>query len=94
MHEIGIALGASGGRLLSILVSRGMVLGGIGSALGIAGALEVTRGVQGMLLGIRPTNPGTFAGVTAFFLLIALGACLLPTFRAMQVDPLEALRKE
>jgi ABC-type lipoprotein release transport system permease subunit len=47
-----------------------------------------------MLFQTNPTDPVTFAGVTAFFLIVALGACMLPAWRALRVDPLEALRVE
>jgi putative ABC transport system permease protein len=91
---IRIALGASGGRVLGLVVSRGMLLVGIGSVLGIAGAVGATRLLQGMLFGISATDPTTFAGVTVLFVLVALGACVVPAGRALGVDPVEALRTE
>jgi putative ABC transport system permease protein len=96
IHEIGIrvALGASGGRVLLLVVNRGMLLVGVGSVLGIVGAVGATRLVEGMLFQISATDPVTFASVTGGFLLVALGACLLPAWRAVRVDPLEALRVE
>jgi putative ABC transport system permease protein len=47
-----------------------------------------------MLFGISATDPATFGGVTGFFLLVALGACLLPAWRALRVDPVEVFRSE
>ncbi len=96
MHEIGIrvALGASGGSVLRLVITRGMILVGVGSALGVAGAIGATRLVQGMLFQTSATDPVTFAGVTGFFLLVALGACVLPAWRALRVDPVEAFRAE
>jgi putative ABC transport system permease protein len=96
MHEIGIrvALGAGGGSVLRLVVNQGMKLVGVGSVLGILGAVGATRLVRGMLFQISATDPGTFAGVTAFFLLVTLGACLLPAWRALRVDPVEAFRAE
>jgi putative ABC transport system permease protein len=62
--------------------------------LGTAGAIGATRLVEGMLFQVNATDPVTFAGVTGFFLVVALGACMLPAWRALRVDPLEALRVE
>ncbi|UCC72956.1 MAG: ABC transporter permease [Gemmatimonadota bacterium] len=95
-HEIGIrvALGASAGSVLRLVISRGMILVGVGLVLGTAGAIAATRLVEGMLFQINPTDPVTFVGVTGFFLMVALGACVLPAWRALRVDPLEALRVE
>jgi putative ABC transport system permease protein len=94
LHEIGIriALGAPGGSVLRLVVSRGLMLVGGGLVLGTAGALGATRMVEGMLFQTSANDPITFAAVTGVFLLVALGACLVPAYRALRVDPLEALR--
>jgi putative ABC transport system permease protein len=96
MHEIGIrvALGASGGAVLRMVVARGMILVAAGAALGIVGSIGSTRLVEEMLYQTSATDPFTFAGVTGFFLLVALGACLLPAWRALKVDPVEAFRAD
>ena len=95
-QEIGIriALGARAASVLRLVVTRGMVLVGAGIALGIAGAIGATRLVSGMLFQISATDTVTFAAVTGFFALVALCACLLPAWRAVHIDPLEALRVE
>jgi putative ABC transport system permease protein len=95
-HEIGIrvALGATGGRVLRLVVTRGMTLVLVGLILGVAGALGASRLVDDMLFQTSATDPSTFVGVTGFFLLVALGACLLPAWRALRVDPAEAFRAE
>jgi putative ABC transport system permease protein len=95
-REIGIrvALGASGGNVLRLVITRGMLLVGGGLVLGVAGAIGASRLMEGMLFRINATDPATFAGVTGFFLIVALGSCLLPAWRALRVDPLEALRIE
>jgi putative ABC transport system permease protein len=96
VHEIGIrvALGASRGNVLRLVVSRGMLLVGIGLVLGAAGAVGATRFVERMLFQLGATDPVTFVGVTGLFLVVALVACLLPAWRALRVDPLGALRVE
>ena len=95
-HEIGIrmALGASAGSVLRLVVSRGMILVAAGSALGIAAALGATRLVAEMLFQVGATDPVTFTSVTALLVLVALGACILPAWRAVRVDPVEAFRAE
>ena len=96
VHEIGIrvALGASGGKVLRLVVTRGMLLVGIGSILGIAGSLGAARLVEGMLFQVSALDPVTYAGVVSFFLLLGLGACLVPALRALRVDPVEAFRAD
>jgi ABC-type antimicrobial peptide transport system permease subunit len=76
------------------VISRGLLLVGVGLVLGAAGAIGATRLVEGMLFQISANDPITFAGVAGFFLVVALGACLLPAWRALRVDPLEVLRVE
>jgi putative ABC transport system permease protein len=96
VHEIGIrvALGASGGKVLRLVVNRGMMLVLVGAVVGILGSLGATRLVDGMLFQVEATDPLTYIGVVAFFLLLALSACVLPARRALKVDPVEAFRTE
>jgi predicted permease len=96
VHEIGIrvALGASGGNVLKLVITRGMILVGVGAVLGIAGSLGATRLVEGMLFQVSATDASTYIGVTGFFFLLALGACVIPAWRALRVDPVEAFRAE
>jgi putative ABC transport system permease protein len=96
VHEIGIrvALGASGGSVLRMVVGRGMLLVAAGAVLGITGAVGATRVVEEMLFQTSATDPFTFAGVTGFFLLVALAACLLPAWKALKVDPVVAFRAD
>jgi len=95
-HEIGIrvALGASRGSVLRLVLTRGMMLVGVGLIVGIAGAVGATRLVEGMLFQMSATDPVTFVTVTGFFLMVATGACLLPAWRALRVDPHEVLTVE
>jgi putative ABC transport system permease protein len=96
IHEIGIrvALGAHWGSVLRLVINRGMKLVGAGLILGTAGAIYAARMVDGMLFQISATDPITFAVVSGFFLMIALAACSLPAWKALSVDPKEALRVE
>ena len=94
VHEIGIriALGATGKSVMRLVLTRGLLLVGGGIVLGIGGAIGATRLVESMLFDTSATDPATFVTTTAFFVLTALGACLIPAWRAVRVDPLEALR--
>lgn len=93
-REIGIrmALGASEGGVLTLVLRQGMTVALIGLAVGLAGALAVTRVVSSLLFGVQPTDPATFAAVGLFMLAVALVACVVPARRATRVDPLVALR--
>lgn len=95
-REIGIrvALGARPSDVMQLVVSRGMLLAVIGAVLGIGGALALVKSVTALLFGVSPTDPVSFAVVTALLLAVALMACWLPTRAAMRVDPAVALRAE
>jgi ABC-type lipoprotein release transport system permease subunit len=94
--EIGIrmALGASRADTLCMIVGEGMVLTGIGMAIGLAGALALTRVLQDFLFETKPNDPLTFVGVAAALALAALVACYIPALRATRVDPVSAMRCE
>jgi len=66
----------------------------IGLALGLVGVIALSRVMVGMLYGVSPTDPLTFAGVSIVLLIVALLACLIPARRATRVDPIVALRSE
>jgi len=95
-HEIGIrmALGAQRRTILGMVLRQGLGLAIAGAGVGLVGALIVSQLMAGMLYGVRPTDPLTFAGVAALLISVALLACYIPARRAMRVDPLVALRYE
>ncbi len=93
-HEIGIrrALGAQEGDVLRLVAAQGMRLTVVGLVLGLLLAALFARLLASLLFGVSTTDPWTFAGVTAVLLVVALVACYIPARRAIQVDPLVALR--
>jgi putative ABC transport system permease protein len=95
-QEIGVrrAVGARGGHIAWLFLKRGLTHLTIGLALGLAGALVLSGVLRSMLVGVTPGDPLTFAGVAAILSAVAIAACLLPTRRALRIDPLVALRRE
>jgi putative ABC transport system permease protein len=89
-----MALGASPRDVLKLVLGQGLKLALVGAALGIAGALTMTRLIQGLLFQVSATDPVTFISVTALLTLVALAASYLPARRATRVDPMVALRYE
>jgi predicted permease len=94
--EIGVrmALGAQKFDVLRMVLKDGARMTLVGIALGLVGALALTRLMRTMLYGIRPTDPLTFISVAALLGVIAMLACYVPARRAMKVDPMEALRHQ
>jgi predicted permease len=92
--EIGIrqAIGAQSGDILRMVLAQGVRLSVIGIGIGIVGAVALTRLLAGMLFRVSATDPLTFSVIAGVFLLVALGACGVPAWRATRVDPLAALR--
>ncbi len=95
-HEIGIrmALGASPGRVMKMVVRQALALTFVGIAIGIGGAFAVTRSLASDLYQVKANDPATFIGVAVVFMLVAVAACYIPARRAMRVEPVIALRYE
>jgi predicted permease len=95
-QEIGIrmALGAKQADVLRLVLTDGSKLALAGVAVGVAGALIVTRLMASMLYGVSANDPVTFVAISALLLGIAMAACYIPAVRATRVDPVTALRQD
>jgi ABC-type antimicrobial peptide transport system permease subunit len=95
-REIGVrvALGADSGRVLRMVVGRGLWLAAAGIAAGLVAAAILTRFMDSILFGVGTTDPATFAGVAVVLLGVAFLASWIPARRAARVDPLIAMRAE
>jgi len=94
--EIGVrmAFGAPRSSIFQLVIGQGLRLSAAGVALGIVGALALTRGMSSMLVGVRPTDPLTFVAIAVVFMGIAGVSSWLPARRAAGLDPNVALAKE
>ena len=94
--EIGLrmALGASTAAILALVLRTGLRQLAIGLILGWLAAVAATRVLSGVLIGVKPSDPLTFASLAALLCLVAIAACILPARRASRIDPMVALRYE
>jgi putative ABC transport system permease protein len=95
-REVGIrlALGASPGDVLRLILRQGLALTGVGLAAGLFGALLLTRSLSGLLFDVGRLDVATYASVVLVLLAAGLAACWFPARRAVRVDPVRALRYE
>ena len=95
-HEIGIriALGASPGSILRMVLGKAVLLGGLGVLIGSAVALGLTRLIASMLYSVRASDPLTFIAVALLLFAVAVGASYAPAQRGARVSPLTPLRAE
>jgi putative ABC transport system permease protein len=95
-HELGIrlALGASPGKVLLMVLRQGLALVALGLVLGLAGALALRRVLSGLLFAVEPGDPLTWLAVSLVLAAVAALACFVPARRVTLIDPLRALRSE
>jgi ABC-type antimicrobial peptide transport system permease subunit len=95
-RELGVrlALGARPRDVVALVLRNGLVLAAVGTALGLLGALFLSRGLQGLLFGVSPLDPATYAGVAGLLVLVAGLSAYLPSRHAAKVDPLVTLHEE
>jgi putative ABC transport system permease protein len=89
-----MALGASHGSVLWLVLKQGVKMAAIGAAIGLLGAFAAQKFTSGLLFGISPVDPLTFAGAPIFLLAVAAIACAIPGARVLQIDPAQALRQD
>lgn len=96
VREFGIrqALGADRAAILALVLRQGLNTVGVGTLLGLAGSLALSRYLESLLFGVTARDAGVLAGVTLLLLAVAVAACYVPARRATRVDPLVALRAE
>lgn len=94
--EIGIrmALGASRNAILGMILRQGLMPSFVGVAIGLSGAFGLTRLMESLLYGVKPSDPISFVGVATILVLVAFFAVLVPAHRAFSLDPVVALRNE
>ncbi len=95
-RELGVrlALGATAGDVMRMVLAEAFALAAAGVALGIAGAVVTTRLMAALLFGVTPTDPVTFASIAGILMAIALAGSYVPARRATRVDPIATLRSE
>jgi ABC-type antimicrobial peptide transport system permease subunit len=94
-HEIAIrvALGAQQSNVIKIVLGNGLALIGAGVAIGLGGALVLTRALRAYLYGVNTSDPLTFALVVVLFLAVGAAASYLPARRAARADAVSTLRR-
>jgi len=90
--SIRMALGAEGGQVLNLILRQGMILVGVGTVLGLAGAYAAARGLSSMFFGVRALDPLVYGSVTALLLGVAVVANFIPALRAARTNPMKSLR--
>jgi putative ABC transport system permease protein len=89
-----IALGASPGSVVRLVLAQGLALASIGLALGLAASIAGTRLLKSMLFEVQPNDPLVYVAVAVLLAVVALVAGYIPASRAAKIDPVVALRQE
>ena len=95
-REIGIriAVGAEPWSIFRLVLREGLTVTGSGLVVGLAAAFALTRYLETLLYGVKPTDPAVFAAVAALLLVVSAAACYIPARRATRLDPIAVLRDE
>jgi len=95
-HEFGVrvALGAAQSTIMRLVVGEGLYLAAAGVGIGLVVAVAATRLLVGLVVGVEPKDPVTFAAVTFVLVAAAMLASYIPARRAARIDPIVALRDE
>ena len=96
MREIGVrvAVGATRGDILALVIRQGLMLTAVGIVIGLAGAMAASQALITLLFGVSGLDPATYFGVIVLLTGVSLMACGLPAWRAAQIDPATSLRAE
>jgi ABC-type antimicrobial peptide transport system permease subunit len=89
-----IALGANRVNVVWLVLKQGLEMAALGAAIGLFGAWTTQKLVKGLLFGISPVDPVTFAGAAFFLLTVAMIASLIPGTRVLRIDPAQTLRQD
>jgi predicted permease len=89
-----MALGASHGDVLWLVLKQGLKMATIGAVIGLCGAFAAQKFTSGLLFGISPVDPLTFTGAPIFLMAVAAVACAIPGARVLRIDPAQALRQD
>ena len=96
MREIGVrvAVGATRGDILTLIIRQGMALTAIGIGIGLSGAVVASHALVSLLFGISRLDPATYFAVVALLAVVSIVACGVPAWRAAQIDPASTLRAQ
>lgn len=96
MREIGVrvAVGATRGNILALVIRQGLMLTAVGVVIGLLGAMAASQALITLLFGVSRLDPATYLGVIALLTGVSMIACGLPAWRAAQIDPATTLRAE
>jgi putative ABC transport system permease protein len=80
--------------VIRLVIGHGLTMTIAGIAIGVGGAAALSKSLEGLVFGVEPMDPVTFAGVSVMLLGVSMAACYLPAWRATRIPPTTALRAE